>query len=322
MNGRQRIEAMLAGRPVDRCGYWTGHPHPDSLPGLLAHFDCPDTEALYQRLGDDLRWMPLWWSPAYPPGLFADCQSPDDIERFAWPDPDTVDFSEQLRQLEAAEGYYRLGGNPAMFFHWDCFQVFGGMGGYFEKMYTHPAVVHAFTRRINDIYLRLNRRLFEQAHGNMEACKISHDLGTQTGLMMSPAMLEEFVFPYITEQIDLAHEFNLKLLLHCCGSIRPILDRLIALGVDLLHPIQALAAGMDAESLRPYRERLLFVGGIDVQRLLVHGTPRDIAVEVRRVARVLGPLVISPSHEAILPDVPPANVEALAQAVRELGGVG
>jgi len=37
---------------------------------------------------------------------------------------------------------------------------------------------------------------------------------------------------------------------------------------------------------------------------------------VRRVARVLGPLVISPSHEALLPDVPPENVAAMAGAAK------
>jgi uroporphyrinogen decarboxylase len=97
---------------------------------------------------------------------------------------------------------------------------------------------------------------------------------------------------------------------------RDSLPGLIELGVDLLHPIQALATGMDAESLRPYRGRILFVGGIDVQQLLVHGTPQEVAAEVRRVTHLLGPLVISPSHEAILSDVPPANIETMARAAR------
>ena len=40
--------------------------------------------------------------------------------------------------------------------------------------------------------------------------------------------------------------------------------------------------------------------------------------DVRRVAKILGPLVISPSHEAILPNVPPENVAAMAKAVKDL----
>jgi hypothetical protein len=35
------------------------------------------------------------------------------------------------------------------------------------------------------------------------------------------------------------------------------------------------------------------------------------------VIRVLGPLVVSPSHEALLPDIPPENVAAMAIAARE-----
>ena len=39
---------------------------------------------------------------------------------------------------------------------------------------------------------------------------------------------------------------------------------------------------------------------------------------MRRVKQLLGPnLIVSPSHEALLPNVPPENVEAMAQAARE-----
>ena len=88
-------------------------------------------------------------------------------------------------------------------------------------------------------------------------------------------------------------------------------------GIDLLHPIQACAVGMDADSLAELKGKVAFVGGIDTQYLLVKGTPSEVEEEVRRVARVLGPLVISPSHEALLPDVPSENVVAMARAVKE-----
>jgi len=43
-----------------------------------------------------------------------------------------------------------------------------------------------------------------------------------------------------------------------------------------------------------------------------------VKADVRRVKRLLGPrLVVSPSHEALLPNVPPQNLEALAQAALE-----
>ena len=71
-----------------------------------------------------------------------------------------------------------------------------------------------------------------------------------------------------------------------------------------------------AETLaRDFKGRIAFMGGIDTQDLLVNGTPEEIYQDVLRVKALLGPqLIISPSHEAILPNVPPENVEAMAHA--------
>jgi len=78
---------------------------------------------------------------------------------------------------------------------------------------------------------------------------------------------------------------------------------------------------MDALSLaRDYRGRIAFLGGIDAQDLLPNGTPAMIRDDVARVRDALGPhVIISPSHGAILPDVPPENVVAMAEAAT--GGV-
>jgi uroporphyrinogen decarboxylase len=60
------------------------------------------------------------------------------------------------------------------------------------------------------------------------------------------------------------------------------------------------------------------MGGIDTQQLLVHGTPHEVKADVRRVRDLLGPrLIVSPSHEALLPNVPPQNLEAMAMAALE-----
>jgi len=73
---------------------------------------------------------------------------------------------------------------------------------------------------------------------------------------------------------------------------------------------------MDAARLRErFGGSVSFCGGVDAQFLLVNGTPDEVASEVGRL-RELFPtgLVISPSHEAILPDIAPANIAALFQA--------
>ena len=318
MTSRERVQAIVSRKPVDRCAYWTGLPHKDSWPRLLSYFGCRTPEDLYRRLGDDVRWIPVGGHPLPPKGTFADCRTVGDFERaYTWPDPDEFDLTLWLEELARTEAYYRVSGNLSMFFHCDCFDGFGGMQRYFEMMYEHPDVVHALTRRANDYYLKLNRRFFQLAGNRMDAFKISHDLGSQLGPMLSSATLEQFVYPYLEEQIRLGHEFGYKVLLHCCGSIVDLMPRLVELGVDMLHPIQAEARGMDCQSLASRKFKLTYVGGISMQKVLVAGSPQEVRAEVLRVAKALAPLVISPSHEALLPDIPPENVEALAEAAHE-----
>ena len=76
---------------------------------------------------------------------------------------------------------------------------------------------------------------------------------------------------------------------------------------------------MYAETLaRDFKGRIAFLGGIDTQDLLVNATPEEVKADVRRVKRLLGPrLIVSPSHEALLPNVPPRNLEAMAEAAIE-----
>ena len=103
-----------------------------------------------------------------------------------------------------------------------------------------------------------------------------------------------------------------------CGAISDIIPDLIGAGVDVIHLIQALAAGMDPQSLRArFGGMASFCGGVDAQYLLVDGDPPAVRDKVHEL-KALFPtgLIISPSHEAILPDTKPANIKALFEAVR------
>ena len=124
--------------------------------------------------------------------------------------------------------------------------------------------------------------------------------------------------PSFKRLIAVGKKYNKKIMLHSCGSIYHIIPDLIDAGVDILHPIQAAAAGMDAKSLSQYKNDLAFVGGIDAQTFFVNATPQQIKDEVHRVRDILGPnIVISPSHVEVLPNVPAENILAMADAARD-----
>jgi uroporphyrinogen decarboxylase len=105
---------------------------------------------------------------------------------------------------------------------------------------------------------------------------------------------------------------------HSCGSIFPIIQDLSDLGADIIHPIQALANEMDAPNLKKhFQGRVSFCGGVDAQNLLVNGNPGEVAKKVAELKELFPTgLIISPSHEAILPDIAPANIDALFQTLK------
>jgi uroporphyrinogen decarboxylase len=336
---RETIRAIIARRDVPRCGFWLGNPHPDTWPLLHRHFGTHSEEELRLRLGDDVRWIcPQFYADAYhdPEGraLFdsgldrekhgsvgplAGCASPDEIESFPWPKSEYLNFDSCLRDLREAGDVYRLSGFWTCYYH-NVADLFG-MEEYFAKMLANPKLVHAVTDRVCEFYYEANERFFAAAGSLMDGFFFGNDLGSQRGLMCSPAALDEFVFPWLRRFVEQARRHGYQVVMHSCGSVWRVMDRVIDAGVDCLHPLQALARGMDAERLASdFKGRIAFMGGIDAQDLMTNGTPEEVRADVRRVQRLLGPhLIVSPSHEAILPNVPMENVAALAEAAAAIG---
>jgi len=240
-----------------------------------------------------------------------------EVEEFPWPDPAYLHFDACLAALRDAGDFYRASGFWTCFYH-NIMDLFG-MEAYRVKMYTHPEVVQAVTDRVCGFYHEANERFFAVAGDEVDGFFFGNDFGTQLDLICGPTQFDQFIMPWFVRFTEQAHAHGYQAILHSCGAIHKVIGRLIAAGVDCLHPLQALAANMDAGTLaRDFKGRIAFMGGIDTQHLLVHGTPQDVRAEVRRVRQLLGPrLIVSPSHEALLPNVPPAHLAAMAAAALE-----
>ena len=181
------------------------------------------------------------------------------------------------------------------------------------NMISDPEMVHYVDDHIIEFYLKALKIFLEAARGKVHVILIGDDMGSQRGLMISPQLVKEFVIPGAKKLIDLAHSYGVKVMYHSCGSIVEAIPLLIEAGVDIIHPIQALAAGMDPASLKAkFDGEISFCGGVDTQDLLPNGTPEQVAAKVREL-RTYFPtgLIISPSHEGLQSDVPPRNIKAL-----------
>jgi uroporphyrinogen decarboxylase len=186
-------------------------------------------------------------------------------------------------------------------------------------MMMNPEMFQAVIDRITEFYLQANELFYEATKGHLDAVLIGNDFGSQTGLMVDPESLRQFVFPGTKKIIDQAKSYGLKVIHHSCGSIFPIIGDLAELGADVVHPIQALATDMEPYKLKAnFEKKVAFCGGIDAQYLLVNQKPEDIKAKVRELMEIFPTgLILSPSHEAILPDIPPANIEAIFDTIKE-----
>ena len=341
MTHLERLLATIERRSVDRPAFWLGLPVAPAIPALLRHFKAADLRDLYVRADDDVYpvefpyhspvsdaiYSAFDWTGAGKPqgnelrtlggqGFFAGCEDVAKVDDFPWPDPALyIDREQCRRNVEAAPtGRANLGMVWSCHFQDACAAF--GMENALMALYETPEVFRAVMDRITDFYLKANGIFYEATKGKLHAVMMGNDYGCQTGLMVSREQIVEFGLPWTQKLVDQAHAYGLKVIHHSCGAIRDLIPDLINLGVDAIHPIQALAHGMEASGLkRDFGSKMSFCGGIDAQNLLVHGTPEQLRAKVRELRGIFPTgLILSPSHEAILPDVPPANVAAMIEA--------
>lgn len=181
-----------------------------------------------------------------------------------------------------------------------------------------------FVRALYDRLLELQKRFFKNYLGQVgkyvQVIGYADDLGMQDRPQISPALYREVVMPYHRAIFKYIHELaDVKILLHSCGAIRPMIDSLVEAGVDILNPLQTRARGMVPVELRAeFGGKVCFWGGVDEQEVLPRGTVDEVKREVARLKRDMGPtgFVLGPSHN-FQADTPPANIEALYQAAFE-----
>ena len=121
--------------------------------------------------------------------------------------------------------------------------------------------------------------------------------------------------PWQKKIIAKCHSLGVKTFYHSCGSIEPIIEDLIELGLEVLNPLQFSAKGFpNPEDLKSrYGSRLCFEGGMDIQTVLPFYSIKDIKKETERLIRILGKnggYIIESSH-SIQPDTRPENIMAM-----------
>jgi uroporphyrinogen decarboxylase len=192
---------------------------------------------------------------------------------------------------------------------------------YLLYMALYPEATHRLAEKLTAIHLDNLEKWLKAVGPSIDIILFGgEDLGGQNGPLISPAMYRELCKPYHAKLWKRAKELaDIKVQLHCCGGIRPILDDLIEAGMDALNPVQITSKGMaTAELKKIFGERMTFWGGgCDTREILGDATPDDIKKHVRQQVNILnkdGGFVFQQVHN-IMANVPPRNIVAMFDAV-------
>jgi uroporphyrinogen decarboxylase len=131
-----------------------------------------------------------------------------------------------------------------------------------------------------DLTIRLMEILFAE-EGLPDAAWFYEDMGFKERPFMSPAMYKDIVWPAHKKTFDYCHARGLKIIVHSCGFVEPLVPGLIEAGMDCLQAME-VKAGMDLVKLKKlYGDRICFMGGLDV-RTLVANDRKAIMAELNK----------------------------------------
>jgi len=127
-------------------------------------------------------------------------------------------------------------------------------------------------------------------------------------------MYKDYIQTFHQEIINISKKYGKPVMMHCCGSVYPLIEEFIEMGLAILNPIQPIARNMNPEKLaEEFSCRIAFHGGVDIQQLLPSGTPAEVKEQVKFNSRILGEkggYILAGSHH-IQADTPIENILAM-----------
>lgn len=186
--------------------------------------------------------------------------------------------------------------------------VYAQTPGFFEALNgvfgieNHLAYLLMYPDEIKEIYRR-------QAEWNkafamncldlgVDMIHVSDDWGAQSGLMFSPKVWRELIFPYHKQVTDAVKSRGAFVSLHSDGNVTSVLDGIVELGFDVVHPYQE-SAGMDYDFYKSkYADKFVIMGGLDVQTTIGFGKLDFLKSQIERVLSLFadGGLMFCTTH--------------------------
>lgn len=321
---------------VDTRGLFPGTSHNQGFEAIEGHGDHylhHDEWGFTQKLNKD----GFWWSQIGFPldGMITD---QDALAAYCWPTPDDPARVAGLRALAQSyrdqekvvlckslcAGLFEMG------------QRIRGMTNFLCDLLADPRSAETILDRLLDLKKRYWTLVLDELGDLIDIVVENDDYGTQASQLISPDIYHRLFEPRLRELVGFVKQKHAErradtgepgyFFFHSCGNVRPYLPSFIEMGIDILNPVHLNCQGMDAVSLKRDfgRDITLWGGGVETQHTLPHDTPEEVHCDVLKNIEQLMPgggFVFTPVHN-IQAEVPPENILAMWEALREGGNYG
>ena len=298
-------------------------------PGLLPNSPVTpgeDDETFYDSYGQV-------WKRAFPyyytgEGILKDASSIDEIEaRVRWPDLSDPRWShgiaEHAQFLHEQTDYFVVMRMVASHGPFQTACDLRGTETFLMDMALNPEFARVLLDRITTAIESLMKLAMQAGGKYFDMVELpGDDYAGNTNLLMSPAMFRRFIKPCIERLVKVIkeHNPNTKVMLHSDGAITKLLPDLISLGIDVIHPLEPLAATDIPGIKEQFGRQVSFLGGVDISHAMP-GTRQDVIAETKlRLAQFAngGGYILAPSNH-LQADVPAENVITLFETAHEFG---
>jgi uroporphyrinogen decarboxylase len=182
--------------------------------------------------------------------------------------------------------------------HICCFDIYGQPGCWqdacclygTEKMimeaYDDPQWVHSLLKILQKRKITFIKSLKGAKYDLLELGG-----GDASTTVISPKLFNEFVAPYDSVLIQLAHEAGQRIVYHTCGGMMPILEDIAVMQPDAMETFTPPAMGADvdlAEAKRRIGDKVCMIGGFDQFHFFKGCTSEQTRTEVRRCFETAG----------------------------------
>ncbi len=211
--------------------------------------------------------------------------APEKLAGYTWPNPRderiTGGIFKLRAQFDASSDVYLTGRHRDTL--WEKAYMLVGMEDLMVYFYTEPEFVKTVLKHIMDFQLGIAESYLKCG---VEVVRLGDDLGAQSGPLLSPDTIREFLVPEYKRLISLYKKHGVLVEFHSCGCVQDLIDIFLELEIDVLNPIQATANNL--ELIRQKTSGRLCIRGGIATNLIAGGTREEIEADVRKKICLLG----------------------------------